>query len=108
MGNADKKSKFGTSIERALNQKSADKVCDGVKKRLMDAVVAEIEDRGYTNSEVASMTRVQSSRVKELKEKRGDGFQLETLLRMAITLKMDIEMVSFWNNDEVKARVKIS
>lgn len=50
MGNADKKSKFGTSIERALNQKSADKVCDGVKKRLIDAVVAEIEDRGYTNS----------------------------------------------------------
>lgn len=108
MASADKKLKCGTSTERALNKRAAEKVCDGVKKRLRNAIVAEIDDKGYTNSEVCSMTCVPSSRVRELKEKQGDGFQLETLLRMAITLKLDVEMVAFWNHDVIKARVKIS
>lgn len=108
MVSADKKLKCGTAVERALNKRAADKVCNGVKKRLRDAIVSEIEDKGYTNSEVCGMTCVPSSRVKELKEKQGDGFQLETLLRMAITLKLDVEMVAFWNHDVIKARVKIS
>ncbi|EDX6493409.1 HTH DNA binding protein [Salmonella phage SeF6b] len=108
MVNSDKKLKCGTALERSMNKKSADQVCDGAKKRLMDAVVAEIEDKGYTNSEVCSMTCVPSSRVKDLKEKRGDGFQFETLLRMAITLKLDVEITAIWNRDVIKARVKIS
>lgn len=108
MVNADKKLKCGTSLDRALNKRAADKVCNGAKKLLRDAIVSEIEDKGYTNSEVCSMTCVPSSRVRELREKRGDGFQLETLLRMAITLKLDVEMAAIWNHDVIKARVKIS
>ncbi|EDR7202597.1 XRE family transcriptional regulator [Salmonella enterica] len=108
MMNSDKKLKCGTALERLMNKNAADRVCDGAKKRLMDSIVSEIEDKGYTNSEVCSMTCVPSSRVKDLKEKRGDGFQFETLLRMAITLKLDVEISAIWNHDVIKASVKIS
>lgn len=88
MVNSDKKLKCGTALERAMNKKSANEVCDGAKKRLMDSIVAEIEDKGYTNSEVCSMTCVPSSRVKDLKEKRGDGFQFETLFTHGNNVKI--------------------